>query len=316
MSEKAILFDSSKCTACKGCQVACKCWNELPSPTELNACAVSFTGTYQNPPDINGTTRLIISFNETEPAAALATKPIGWAFGRRSCQHCDNAPCVAACPHGALSQDPDTGFVNVDQAQCVGCGYCSSACPFDVPRYDGGEGPLAQLRLEKCTGCLDRVKHGMEPACVATCQPDALTFGDRDELVAIAREKVAWLRERGYENACVAGDSEDYPTHVLHVLKYGYEAHGMVEHPQVPATVEMTRVMKPITGALSGLTVVGLATMFGLAAGYKRNKLAYNPETGDTIDVDRGEVVKQGDGQDEMSVMEHITENIGRKGGR
>ena len=156
----------------------------------------------------------------------------------------------------------------------------------------------------------------MEPACVATCQPDALTFGDRDELVATAREKVAWLRERGYENACVAGDSDDYPTHVLHVLKYGYEAHGMVEHPQVPATVEMTRVMKPITGALSGLTVVGLAAMFGLAAGYKRNKLAYNPETGDTIDVDRGEVVKQGDGQDEMSVMEHITENIGRKGGR
>ena len=90
----------------------------------------------------------------------------------------------------------------------------------------------------------------------------------------------------------------------------------MVEHPQVPATVEMTRVMKPITGALSGLTVVGLAAMFGLAAGYKRSKLAYNPETGDTIDVDKGVVVKQGDGQDEMSVMEHITENIGRKGGR
>ena len=102
------------------------------------------------------------------------------------------------------------------------------------------------------------------------------------------------------------------------MLKYGHEAHGVVEHPSVPANVAMTQVMKPITGALTGLTVVGLATMFGLGIGYKRSKLAYNAETGNTLDVDTGEVVKHGDGFDEKSVKEHITENlpIGHKEGK
>ena len=67
MAEKAILFDSSKCTACKGCQVACKCWNDLPSPAAGEA---KWSGTHQNPIDINGDTRLIITFNETEAPAA------------------------------------------------------------------------------------------------------------------------------------------------------------------------------------------------------------------------------------------------------
>ena len=71
-----------------------------------------------------------------------------------------------------------------------------------------------------------------------------------------------------------------------------------------------------VTGAVTGLTVAGLAAMFVLGIGYKRDKLAYNPETDDTISVDTGEVVKHGDGQDEETVMEHITENLpGKKGG-
>ena len=103
---------------------------------------------------------------------------------------------------------------------------------------------------------------------------------------------------------------------MLHVLKYPLDRYELPENPEVSATVAMTQVMKPITGALSGLTVVGLAAMFGLAAGYKRDKLAYNPETEDTISVDTGQVVKHGDGQDEETVMEHITENLpGKKGG-
>lgn len=313
MAEKAILFDSSKCTACKGCQVACKCWNNLPSPTELNACVSSFTGTYQNPADINGDTRLIITFNETDAPAAYSTKPIGWAFGRRGCQHCDDAPCATVCPGGALTKDEVTGFVTVDDTKCIGCKYCKSACPFDVPRYRA-EG--AREVINKCTGCIDRIENGMAPACVSTCQPQALKFGDRDEMLRIAREKVEWLHEHGYPDACVAGDDEGYKTHVIHVLKYGYAAHGQLENPEVPATVAMTQVMKPVTGALSGLTVVGLGAMFALASGYSRRRLVYNPETQDTLDYDTGEVVKHGDGQDTESVMQHITENLGKGGNR
>lgn len=306
MSEKAILFDSSRCSACHGCQVACKMWNNLPSSLELNGN--TWSGTLQNPPDVNGTTRLIITFNEEEGGS----KGVKWAFGRRACQHCTDAACITICPGGAISRHEETGFVTVDAAKCVGCQYCSSACPFDVPQYEQG----LRTTVNKCTGCIDRIENGMAPACVTTCQPGALQFGDRDKMLSIAHERVEYLHGKGYEEACVYGEEEMGGLHVVQVLKYGIKAHGQVENPQVSATVAMTQIMKPVTGAITGLTVAGLAAMFVLGAGYKREKRVYNPETGDTLNVDTGEVIKHGDGQDTESVKEHITENLPfKKGG-
>ncbi len=305
MTEKAILFDSSRCSACRGCQVACKMWNNLPSTLEKNGNP--WTGSYQSPMNLNGDTRLLISFNEE----AGGDKGVMWSFGRRSCQHCTDAPCATVCPGGALAKDEETGFVSVDESKCVGCQYCKSACPFDVPRYHG-----PNSKINKCTGCLDRVEQGMQPACVTTCQPEALKFGDREEMLAIARERVAYLQGKGYSDACVYGEVEIGGLHVVQVLKYGVEAHGQVVDPQINPMVGLMQIMKPVTGAVTGLTVAGLAAMFVLGIGYKRDKLAYNAETEDTLSVDSGNVLKHGDGQDEETVMEHITENLpGKKGG-
>ncbi|MDY3980867.1 4Fe-4S dicluster domain-containing protein [Paraeggerthella sp. LCP19S3_G8] len=305
MTEKAILFDSSRCSACRGCQVACKMWNNLPSTLEKNGNP--WTGSYQSPMDLNGDTRLLISFHEE----AGGDKGVMWSFGRRSCQHCADAPCATICPGGALAKDEETGFVSVDESKCIGCQYCKSACPFDVPRYHG-----PNSKINKCTGCLDRVEQGMQPACVTTCQPEALKFGDREEMLAIARERVAYLQGKGFADACVYGEDEIGGLHVIQVLKHGVEAHGQVENPQVNPMVGLTQIMKPVTGAVTGLTVAGLAAMFVLGIGYKRDKLAYNAETEDTLSVDSGNVLKHGDGQDEETVMEHITENLpGKKGG-
>lgn len=306
MSEKAILFDSSRCTACRGCQVACKCWNGLPSTLEKNGNPS--TGSYQSPLNLNGDTRLLVSFHEE----AGGDKGVMWAFGRRSCQHCTDAPCATICPGGALTKDEATGFVGVDESKCIGCQYCSTACPFDVPQYHG-----TASKINKCTGCLDRVEQGLAPACVTTCQPQALQFGDRDEMLGIARERVDYLHGKGYADAVVYGEDQVGGLHVVQVLKYGIEPHGQVVDPQVNPMVGLTQIMKPVTGAVTGLTVAGLAAMFVLGIGYKRDKLAYNPETQDTLSVDTGDVVKHGDGQDEESVMEHITENLpGKKGGK
>lgn len=295
MGEKAILFDSSRCTACRGCQVACKCWNGLPSPIEKNANKLH--GSYQSPMDLNGDTRLLISFNEAEGGP----KGVKWAFGRRSCQHCTDAPCSEVCPTGAIHRNDETGFVEVDQDKCIGCRRCSTACPFDVPRYHGDHS-----KIEKCDGCADRIAHGMEPACVSTCQPNALMFGDRDEMIAIARERVEILKSKGFEDACVYGEEEMGGLHVIQVLKYGVEMHGQVADPEMPAAAALTQVMKPVVGIASGATVLGLAATLALGVGYKRDKLAYNEKTGDTIDVDTGEVVKKGDGQDELTIKEHL----------
>ncbi len=307
MSEKAILFDTSRCSGCHGCQVACKTWNGLPSPLGKNEN--KFTGSHQSPMDLNGDTRLLISFSESEGGP----KGVKWAFGRRSCQHCGDAPCAAVCPGGALAKDEETGFVAVDESKCIGCQYCAAACPFDVPRYHAG----ARSLINKCTACLDRVGQGLVPACVNTCAPEALKFGDRDEMIAIAHERKNYLLSKGYEDAVVYGENEMGGLHVIQVLKYGVAAHGQVENPQASPTVALTQIMKPVTGAVTGLTVAGLAAMFALGVGYRRDKLAYNPETEDTISVDTGKVVKHGDGQDDESVKEHILENLGgKKGGR
>lgn len=306
MTEMAIYYDSSKCTACKGCQVACKCWNDLPSPTGLNEN--KFSGSYQNPPDLNGMTRLIMTFSEENGGS----KGVQWAFGRRACQHCTDAACVSICPGGALTHNEETGFVEVDEAKCIGCQYCSSACPFDVPRYQVG----LDTKVSKCTGCPDRVAQGLAPACVTTCQPEALKFGPREEMIQLANERVEWLHDHGYTDAVVYGADELGGLHVIQVLKYGIEAHGQIKDPEVPAAATLTNLMKPVTGVLTGVTVAGLAAMFALGIGYSRRKLAYNPETQDTVDADTGEVVKHGDGQDELTVKEHIFENIGKgKGG-
>lgn len=306
MDEKAIYFDSSHCTACKGCQVACKCWNLLPSSLDLNGN--TFSGTHQNPPELNGDTRLIMTFNEEEGGS----KGVKWAFGRRSCQHCTQAGCVAVCPTGALYHDDETGMVGVDDTKCIGCRRCEMGCPYGVPQYYGLKGVV-----NKCTGCLDRIANGLEPACVTTCQPNALQFGDREEMLKLANERVVWLHEHGYEDACVYGAEEMSGLHVIQVLKYGIEAHQQVANPSLRPSAEISELMKPITGIATGVTVAGLAAMFALGVGYKRDKLVYNEETTDTVNVETGEVVKHGDPADPLTVKEHIFENLSvGKGGR
>lgn len=286
MTEMAILYDSSLCTACKACQVACKCWNTLPSPTGLNEN--EFSGTYQNPPALNGDTRLIIEFREHE--TENAAKPVAWAFTRRSCKHCTDPGCTRICPGGALSKNEETGFVTVDESRCIACHYCNTACPFDVPQYYGPRGIV-----NKCTGCPDRIAQGLAPACVTTCQPGALRFGDRDEMIAIARERVEWLHEHGYPDAEVYGENEMEGLHVISVEKYGAEKHGEVLDPALNPVVSLTEVIRPVAAVGVGATVLGLAFSFLNGVGYHRDTMRYDEKTGDKIDVDTGQVLAHTD---------------------
>ena len=154
--EVAMLFDSSHCTGCRGCQVACKQWNVLPASLELNANEKNFNGTYQGPLDLNGDTRLIMTFDEKPSGDKF--HPVNWSIGRRSCYHCTDAGCVKACSSGALSKD-ERGVVKLDTDKCNGCTFCQAACPFDVPRFRPMDG-----RIDKCTLCIDRLDNGGIPA--------------------------------------------------------------------------------------------------------------------------------------------------------
>lgn len=287
--EMAIYYDASECTACRGCQAACKVWNELPSPIDFNAG--EFKGTFQNPSDLNPDTRLIITFEERARENAYG---VDWAFGRRSCMHCTDAACVNVCPSGSLYHDPDgTGLVIYDVDKCIGCQYCRSACPFDVPRHTGIGVAGGGIKINKCTGCIDRVRHGRAPACVSTCQPNALEWGPRDELIAKARKRVEVLHEKGFSDARVYGADECGGLHVINVLKYDLSMYQNLPEGAAPdGLTEALGYMKPLAALGAAGIVGGLGLSFLLGTGYKRDRMYYDEVDHDVIDVDTDEVIK------------------------
>lgn len=107
-----------------------------------------------------------------------AGPPSRQSFISIACFHCGDAPCLMACPTGAIFRHAATGIVDVRRELCIGCHSCELACPFGAPKF------AADGRMAKCDLCAVRVAHGMEPACVHTCPTRALSFGDTGRLAA------------------------------------------------------------------------------------------------------------------------------------
>ena len=253
MSEKAILFDATRCMGCRGCQVACKQWNEL------KAVATTNQGTYENPPDLSPSTWLTIKFREEAEGDTIR-----WFFGRRSCMHCTEAACVDVCPSGALYHN-QYGFVSYDRDKCIGCGYCTQFCPFNVPRLSA-ERVSGIGKMDKCTLCttpgLDRLSMDQEPACVKACPTDALIYGDRHELVEEGRRRVANLRtpRSGADpRAMLYGETELGGLHVLCVLADSPEVYGLPKDPQYPVTTTVLEdLFRPFRWVVWGGTALVL----------------------------------------------------------
>lgn len=292
--EVAILFDSSHCTGCKGCQVACKQWNVLPSPLGLNEN--KFTGSYQSPADLNGNTRLVMTFKEHESENKF--QPLNFAIGRRSCFHCTDAGCVEACSSGALYKT-ESGVVAYDTDKCNGCTYCEAACPFDVPRFRPTDGCI-----DKCTLCLDRLEEGGIPACVKTCQPEALMFGPRDEMIKKGHERVAFLKKKGFEKAELYGEHEMGGLHIMQVCKHGHEAYGLPTNPVKNPMTTASKMMRTVTGVGTAAVLAGLAVSFIAARGYRRDEVTieeakkhWTPEQRATADREVKELLENQDRQ-------------------
>jgi len=270
MAETAILYDSSKCTACKGCQVACKQWNQLPSP--LTNDEYAYTESFQAPLDLAPNTWLIINFREEDKEIG-----IDWNFMRNSCFHCTEAACEMACPVGAISHK-DNGAVVIDQEKCIGCRYCVAACPFSVPRWDE-----AKNKTFKCWQCFDRTSAERQPSCVSTCPTGALEYGDRADMLGIARERVDQLKAAGYNKAEMYGEKELGGLHTIVVAQRGLEAHGLIRDPKIGIT-DFWQFLKPLGGLGIAATTAGLGFSYLMALGYKRGEYSYDEKT-DTLNV-------------------------------
>lgn len=223
--------DTTVCIGCKACEVACKQWNDLPSDGgvfrrggsydhtgSLGATTwrhVRFVEVHEDPrPDGGQLPDLVAMAAENGVVdglpdggvdVAAAVKDMDrWVFMSDVCKHCTNAGCMDACPTGALIRTEfDTVVLQADV--CNGCGYCIPSCPFGVVDRDHDDG-----RAAKCTLCYDRLRDGMEPACAKACPTDSIQFGPHEELVEVARRRVATLHERGFDRAYLygAGDRE------------------------------------------------------------------------------------------------------------
>jgi formate dehydrogenase iron-sulfur subunit len=191
--------DTTVCIGCKACEVACKEWNNLPADN------LGLTGqSYDNTGALSANTWRHVNFIEQpgpEGVRGNAQTPFqsGWLMMSDVCKHCHNAPCLEACPTGALFRT-EFDTVVVQQDICNGCGYCVPACPFGVVDLSTLDG-----KAHKCTLCYDRLKGGLEPACAKSCPTDSIQFGELADLQARAEQRVAQLHARGVESAYLYG---------------------------------------------------------------------------------------------------------------
>ncbi|WP_119422579.1 4Fe-4S dicluster domain-containing protein [Desertibaculum subflavum] len=187
--------DTTLCIGCKACEVACKEWNNLPADD------LGLTGnSYDNTGALSAHTWRHVSFIEDNVRAEIS-RPFqsGWLMMSDVCKHCQTAPCVEACPTGALFHT-EFRTVVVQQDICNGCGYCVPACPFGVVELSALDG-----KAHKCTLCYDRLKGGLEPACSKACPTDSIQFGEMEALEERALRRVRDLEARGIDDAYLYG---------------------------------------------------------------------------------------------------------------
>ena len=247
----ALLLDLTKCTACRGCQAACKQWNDLPAEDTQNV------GSYQNPQNLSYDTYTLIHFDEHERDDGT----LAWLFLNQRCLHCTNAACVDVCPTGALAHN-EMGFVSYEEEKCNGCGYCTQYCPFGIPRLGQVDTITGEAKSSKCTFCQDRTTNGLSPACAQACPTGAILYGERDELVAKGKQRVEELKAKGRSAARLYGENELGGLHQMYVLETKASVYGLPEDPKYPAGATLRNVLKPLGNVAIGAALVGSVAAF------------------------------------------------------
>ena len=246
--EVAKLIDISKCIGCKACQAACMEWNDLRDAVGTNV------GIYDNPRDLSDQSWTVMRFSEVE----VEQGRLEWLIRKDGCMHCDDPGCLKACPSpGAIVQYAN-GIVDFHEENCIGCGYCLTGCPFNIPRISKKDN-----KAYKCTLCSDRVAVGLEPACIKACPTGALQFGSKEAMKDYAAERIADLKQRGFEDAGLYDPDGVGGTHVMYVLHHADQPElyqGLRAKPSISPLVSVWKgVTKPLaTFALAAVAIGGL----------------------------------------------------------
>ncbi len=274
---KTTLIDIANCIGCRACQVACKQWNEREGEqTELEADMG-----FQNPATLSAKTYTLIAFHEMENPA----KPGGLdsAYVMQRCLHCLEPACVSACPTTALQRQAD-GPVSYEVDECIGCRYCMLACPWDVPTADWN---TRAPKISKCTHCADRAPQPAPiafngqplsddaarqfantmaiPACVKACPADALRYGTRDEMLALAHKRIADRPDKYVDH--VYGEKELGGTTVLYLSRVPFEKLGFPTYGEKPFPAFTTAALGAVPPA-----VMAVGALLGAAYAFFRKR--------------------------------------------
>jgi formate dehydrogenase iron-sulfur subunit len=289
---KGFFTDTSICIGCKACEVACKEWNRNPRDGDLELLGSSYDNTgalgastwrhvafveqdRDRIEEARESGRALIDLGmpalpgggETLDVTPPDTPEFRWLMSSDVCKHCTHAGCLDVCPTGALFRT-EFGTVVVQADVCNGCGTCVAGCPFGVVerRNDGtyatpaqrpdrpAEKPVTGV-AQKCTLCYDRLVEDQIPACAQTCPTTSIKFGDHDDLVVTARERVAQLHSQGLTEARLYGANDRDGvggTGSIFLLLDEPEVYGLPPDPRVP-TADLPQMFKRAGVAAAGM---------------------------------------------------------------
>jgi formate dehydrogenase iron-sulfur subunit len=253
------LVDTTTCIGCKACEIACQEWNDLPF------AATTFDNTHQTMPSTAWNFWNLIKFNEQPKEDGTMM----WLMRKDQCMHCADPGCLAACPADGAIVQYTNGIVDFQQDKCIGCGYCITGCPFDVPKLN----PTTK-KVHKCTLCSDRVSQSLEPACIKACPTGCLHFGSKDDMKDLAEKRARQLQiYSGFEKAGVydpLGVGGTGVIYVLHDVTNSEAYGGLPANPTVPWTVRLWK---------TPLKWLGNLAMLGGLLGVTLHYLRYGPKT-------------------------------------
>lgn len=227
MGRKCLLIDVSRCIGSRSCQVACKQWNQLKAEPTFSR------GVYQNPVDLSPVTWTVLRFNEAEENGQVK-----WTFFKDQCRHCLEPPCMAVSRvPGAIIRDESGAVIFTPKTRREDYRTISRACPYDIPRYDYMTGVIYKCRL-----CFDRISNGLEPACVKACPTGALQFGERDQMLKLAHQRLAKLK-RTHKKASIVGEEN---ATVVYILPEEQKFYLMAKGPRPSSTQVTAKARKPL----------------------------------------------------------------------
>ena len=252
------LVDTTTCIGCKACEVACLEWNGYSFRETV------FQNSYQTMPETAWNYWNLIKFDEHERADGTMML----LMRKDQCMHCADPGCLAACPADGAIVQYTNGIVDFQQDHCIGCGYCVSGCPFNIPKFN-----QHTKKMFKCTMCSDRVNEGLEPACIKACPTGCLHFGTKEDMKELAETRARQLREHsGFDKAGVYDPAGVGGTGVIYVLHDATnpEAYGgLPSNPRIPWVVKFWK---------GPLKWIGNLAMIGGVIGVTLHYLRFGPK--------------------------------------